>query len=357
MIHRNFRPATLAASLLLAFASSPANAQQTIKLTVAAGHPLVFLWVRALDEVFIPEVDKRLAANGNKYKIEWTKAWGGTLVKLGNESKGMSDGVVDLGIVGTVFEAARFPLQSISYYTPFGSDRIDLVSSTITGLQTTVPAMGDAWNKNGLKYLAGVSLDSYHIWSTFPITKYEDLIGKKISAPGPAANWVKGTGAVGVAGSLNTYYEDVKSGVSDGAVLFATAAWGLKFHEVAPYVTKVNFGAQFGGGVAINKRRFDKLPPEVQTAIIEAGKKYDIEYPKAQAALVANRFEAMAAAGAKISEFPESERKRWADTLSPVAKIWAADMQSKGLPADQVLNGYMSGLIKGGTAVPRDWSK
>jgi TRAP-type transport system periplasmic protein len=356
MIPFKHHPAVLATTLLLAVAHAPANAQKTIRLTAAAGHPPVFLWVKHLDDVFIPEVDRRLALTGN-YKIDWTKAWGGTLVKLGSESKGMGDGVVDLGVVATVFETPRFPLQSISFYAPFGSDRVDLVSNTISDLQKSVPAMSDAWTKNGLKYLAGVSLDSYHIWSTFPITKFEDLNGKKISAPGPAANWVKGTGAVGVAGTLNTYYEDIKSGVSDGAIVFATAAWGLKFHEVAPYVTKVNFGAQFGGGIAINKRRFDGLPPEVQTAIVEAGKKYEVEYPKAQTALVAQRFKEMAADGAKVSELSESERKRWADALSPVAKIWAADMQSKGLPADQVLNGYMSNLIKGGANVPRDWSK
>jgi TRAP-type C4-dicarboxylate transport system substrate-binding protein len=54
---------------------------------------------------------------------------------------------------------------------------------------------------------------------------------------------VQGTGAVAVAGNLNTYYEDIKSGVSDGASPSATGAWGAKVHEVAPYITKVNFGS------------------------------------------------------------------------------------------------------------------
>lgn len=353
---RTIRPAVLAAAVWLAFAAVPAQAQQTIKLTAAAGHPPVFLWVKTLDEVFIPEVDRKLAAGG-KYKIEWTKAFGGTLVKLGSESKGIADGVADLGVVSTLFEAAKFPLQNVSYYTPFGTDNIELMSQTIAGLQKNIPAMADAWNKNGLTYLGGMALDSYHIWTKFPITRIEDLNGKKISAPGPAANWIRGTGAVGVAGSLNTYYEDIKSGVSDGVVVFTTGAWGAKVHEVAPYVTKVNFGAQFAGGIAINKRRFEKLPPEVQAVIREAGDKWTAEYSKAQAALVDARLKEMVAAGAKISELPEAERKRWADALSPVAKTWAADAQSKGLPADQVLNGYMNSLIKAGTKVPRDWSK
>lgn len=102
----------LALATLLAAAglTAPAQAQQTIRMTAAAGHPPVFLWVKLLDEFFIPEVDKRLAAAG-KHRIEWTKAWGGTLIKLGAESKGIGDGIADLGFVGTIFEAPRFPMQ------------------------------------------------------------------------------------------------------------------------------------------------------------------------------------------------------------------------------------------------------
>lgn len=350
------RIAPLALAALLALAAGASQAQQTIKLTAAAGHPPVFLWVKTLDEVFVPEVDRKLAATG-KYKIEWTKAWGGTLVKLGNESKGIADGVADLGIVSTVFEGPKFPLQNVSYYTPFGTQDIGLVSKTIADMQKSIPAMADAWSKNGLTYLGGMALDSYHIWTKFPLTRIEDLQGKKISAPGPAANWIRGTGAVGVSGTLNTYYEDIKSGVSDGAVVFTTGAWGAKLHEVAPYVTKVNFGAQFAGGIAMNKRRFDRLPPEVQAAIREAGVKWEAEYARAQSALVETRLKEMTAAGARISELSETERKRWADALPPVAKTWAADAQSKGLPAGDVLGAYMGSMARSGTKVPRDWSK
>ena len=349
--------AALTLGTLGALTSGPAAAQQVIKLTAAAGHPPVFLWVKLADEVLIPEVDRRLAAAGGKYRIEWTKAWGGTLLKLGSESKGVADGVADLAIVSTIFEAPKFPLQNVSYFTPFGTDDVGLISRTVAELQQSIPPMGDAWTKNGLVYLGGMALDSYHVWSKFPITKLEDLQGKKLSAPGPSANWVKGTGAVAVAGSLNTYYEDIKSGVSDGALVFTTGAWGAKLHEVAPYVTKVNFGAMFAGGVAINKSRFDKLPPEVQKAFREAGEVWMDTYAKQQNAAVAALMQKMVEAGAKVSELSEPERKRWADSLGPVARTWAADAQGKGLPADAVLRAYVAGLTKAGAKMPRDWTK
>lgn len=355
----NFRRSLLSAAAAAAVATLvhlPAAAQQVIKLTATAGHPPVFLWVKTMDEVFIPEVDKRLAAAGNKYKIDWTKAWGGTLIKLGSESKGVADGIADIGLVSTIFEAAKFPLQNVTYYTPFGSDDVAVISKTISELQSKIPAMADAWNKNGLTYLNGMALDSYHIWTKFPVTKIEDLQGKKLSAPGPAANWVKGTGAVAVAGTLNSYYEDIKSGVSDGAVVFATGAGAAKLHEVAPYVTKVNFGSQFSGGIAVNKSRFEKLPPEVQQALQGAADEWSAQYAKMQSAAVQTVLTNMTAAGAKISELSPAERKRWADALGPVAQTWSADVTAKGGPGKDVLKMYTDALKRSGAQLPRDWT-
>lgn len=350
------RQITTAALLAASALSAPVQAQQTVRLTATAGHPPVFLWVKLMDEFFIPEVNRRLAAAGGPVKIEWTKAWGGTLVKLGGESKALTDGVADVAFVSTIFEAAKFPMQNITYFTPFGADSIAVVTQQVDALQASIPAMGQSWSKHGLVYLGGAALDAYHIWTNFPLHSIDDLKGKKITAPGPAANWIKDTGAIAVAGNLNTYYEDIKSGVSNGVITFATGAWGAKVHEVAPYITKVNFGAQYAGGLVINKKRFDKLPPAVQKILREVGAQYQERFAAAQTDAAEGLLKKAQEAGAKISEMAPAERKRWADALPPVGMIWAADLQAKNLPGDQILKSYMAGLKKAGVQVPRDWS-
>lgn len=355
MKRRRFKQLVAGAAIALAFGS--AHAQQTIRLTAATGHPTVFLWVKTLDEVFLPEVDRRLAAAGGKHRIEWTRAWGGTLLKLGSESKGFSDGVADLGLVLTVFEAPKFPLHNVSYFTPFGTEDIALVDRTVADLQRRIPAMNDVWTRNNLVYLGGLALENYQIFTKFPLTRLEDLQGKKISAPGPAANWIKGTGAIAVSGNLNTYYEDLKSGVSDGVIVFGGAAASAKLFEVAPHLTRVNFGAMFAGGIAVNRNRFEKLPPEVQTAMREAAQVFSASYAKAQNEATEAALKRMVDAGLKVADFPEAERKRWADALPPVAKTWADELEGKGQPARQVLSGYMESLVKAGARIPRDWSK
>ena len=47
----------------------------------------------------------------------------------------------------------------------------------------------------------------------FPVESLADLRGRKIAAPGPAINWLSGTGAVGVSGNLTSYYNELQTGV------------------------------------------------------------------------------------------------------------------------------------------------
>lgn len=355
MHRRLFLAFALAASFVL---GAPASAQQTIKLTMSAGHPPAFLWVRVLEEFFIPEIDRRLAAGGGKHRIEWTRAWAGTLAKVGQESVAIKDGISDIGFVGTLFEAARFPLQNVTYYTPFGTNDVALISRIIAELQDRHPAMSDAWNRNNLLYLAGASLDTYQIFTTFPIRSIDDLKGRKISAPGTAANWLNGTGAIAVGGNLNTYFEDIKSGASEGALAFVTGGFAARLHEVTKYATRINIGAMYAGGIIMNKRRFDSMPPEVQKIFREVGAEYAVRFARLETETAAALEKKMTEAGVTFSDLAPAERRRWANALPDIGKIWAADLKTKqNLPAEAVLVDYMATLKKAGVEVPRDWAK
>lgn len=330
---------------------------QTVKMTAIAGHPPALPWVKLADEFFIPEVDKRLAAAGSKTKFEWTKAWGGTAVKLGSESGAVKDGLAELAFVSTIFEAPKFPLQNVSYVAPFMTDDIAMIAKVIKTMQAKIPAMADAWTKNNMVFLGGTGLDSYHLFTKTPINKLEDLNGKKINAPGPSANWVKGTGAVAVAGSLQTYYNDIQTGVTEGALTFATGAFPIKLTEVAPHITKVNYGAQFAGALVMSKRVYDKLPADAKKIVMEVGAEYDAKLSALLTATSVSLMQKMVEGGAKVRELSPAERKQWAAVLPNVALPWAKDLDAKGLPGTQVLNEFVAQIRAAGVQFPRDWSK
>ena len=91
-------------------------------------------------------------------------------------------------------------------------------------LHRTMPAMADAWTAQNQKFLGANSIDSYHLLTKFPVHRVEDLRGRKILAPGPAAAWLEGTGAVAVDGGFTTTTSRFKAGVADGVVTILTGA-------------------------------------------------------------------------------------------------------------------------------------
>ena len=344
----------VAAGLILSMPLGSAVAKN-YKITVVAGHPPIFLWVTLCRDYFIPEVDKRIAPLG--HKIEWNQAYGGTVAKIGGALEAIEEGVADMGFVGTIFEAPKMPLHNVSYMTPFGTDNIFYVVDTIAELQAKIPELAQEWTNHNQIYLGGAALDTYGTLTNFPVNSVDGVNGHKLAAPGPSANWLKGTGGVPVASNLNEYYNGIKTGVFEGTLTFMTAAAAIKVHEVAPNICMVNFGSQFAGGLSINKDVFESFPPEVQKIFIEVGKEYTKKLAEAQAARASKAMEAMKAGGATVTVLSEAERKRWADKLPNVPMEWAASMEKKGLPGKAMLNGYLDGLRSRGVKLARDWDK
>lgn len=342
-------------SAMAAFALAPAHAE-TINATVVAGHPKIFLWVQTLSDTFIPSVDKAL--EGTDYKMNWTEAYGGTLAKVGGELDAMEDGLAQIGIVSSLFEPSLLSLQNVSYETPFGSPDVDVVFDAVDEMHDEIPDMRKLWEKHDLEYLGGgFGLEDYLLMTNFPVDKIDDLKGKKINAPGPAVNWLEGTGAVGVSGNLTTYYNDLQTGVTDGVIVFPTAAAPAKLCEQAKYITLTHFGAQYAGAIVAKKSWFDEQPPAVQKAIRSGVDAFASQYRSGLEKKVAKAMQTMKDCGAEVSELSEDQRKAWANALPNLPMKWAAEQDAKGLAGTEVVKTFLKKLRDAGTELPRDWDK
>lgn len=345
--------ASCAASAVLIGALS-AQAAETIKVTVVNGHPPVFLWVKHLTQTYIPTVNKAL--EGTEYQIDWSENYGGTLAAVGGELEAIEDGLAQVGAVPTVFEPTSLPLQNVTYFTPFSSADPALIMKVMDDLHASVPGLTSSWQGYEAEYLGGgFALDNYVLMTTFPVTSIDDLKGRRIAAPGPAVNWLEGTGAVGVAGNLTTYYSDIQTGVFEGVIVFPTAAAPAKLHEVAPHITRTDFGAQYAGTLVANKPWFDEQPEVVQKALQAGAKAYTEAYLAEQTARVDAAFSAMTGGGATVTELEAAEKARWAAALPQIADIWAKDAEGKGLAGNEVLEAYMTALKAAGAPLLRDW--
>lgn len=344
-----------AAAYVFGLGIVPANsfAEETITLTVATGHAPVVAWVKLLDEFYIPEVDRRLAETGN-YKIEWTKGYSSTIAKIGGEIDAVEQGVADLAIVGATFNPDRLPLQTVSYYTPFVSNDLGTVVSVIDELNRSNPAMIDLWKANNLKYLSGIGVDNFEIFSTHEVKSYKDFIGDKIGGIGPNLSWLL-DGMTGVALLPNSAYTDLQTGVYEAALVPTTLGLTLRVSEATDYLVKVNFGAQCWGAVAMNAEVFDGLPDEVQKVFEAVGIEYTAKLIEVMNQAVVTNTKTMVDGGLKIIELPAGETEEWAVSMKNTAKTWSDTMEAKGLPGKEIVRAYLDGARARGGKPVRDW--
>ena len=352
MLHfRTF--ATAAVASFVISSTGVASAQEAITINIGSSHPVTNIWVYAMKNTFQPELDRLLKEGGDKYKINWSENYGGTLYKFTDTRAAVRDRIVDVGMVGTLWEGSTMPLQNVTYYTPFATDDHNLLIKIYDKLNAELPELQKSWEEQNMVYLSPMITDTYDVYANFPIATLEDLKNRKINAPGTSANWLRDTGATPVDGALTTYYTNVQTGVTEGALTFASGAFPIKLYEVAPNLTRVGIGSMVMGAVAINKSFFDGLPAEVQTAIREAGKltsKAHGEYVTQQANTAIDK---MKEGGLKVSELPAEEKKKWVDSLPNLVEPWLAQ---GGDAAKTVLKAYFAELEANGVTPVRDWA-
>lgn len=335
----------------------PAGAQETIRLTIVDGYPPKALQVRTLIEYFIPEVDKRLAETGN-YKISWNQAFSGQIVKVRNVLTGLENRLGDIGVVTTVFHQDKVPLQAVAYVTPFVTSDPVLVSRTLDELSEDLPEIKQDWRGYNQELLTSFSvIDSYQMFFKDKIDSVDGFSGVKIAGAGINMRYLTGTGATPVVGSMVNYYNQLKTGAIEGAMLWPDAAVAFKLVEEAPYMLKADLGTANSKAITMNKDAYESLPDEVRQAILDVIPAYRDYTAKAALADADEAYANFREAGGEIVEMPQDARVAWANTMPNIAKEWAGDLDKAGKPGTKMLNAYMDKMRAADQPIIRQWDK
>ena len=347
------------ALVISAAATVAANAQQTIKLTMIDGYPPKALWVAKLIDFYMPEVNKRLAAAGNKYKIDWQQAFSGQIAKPRGVMDAIKNKLGDIGVVTTVFHSSKLPLNNLPYYTPFASRNPILVSKVMDELMDKFPAFQKQFDDQNQIVLTNYSsIDNYGIFTKTKIEKMDQVNGLKLNAAGPNALYIKPLGGVGVLGSLLTYANQIKTGVTDGCIIWPEATITFKIAEVAPHYLETDFGTGVNKSLTINSEVWKTLPPDVQKVLKETARDYRDKVAQAaldKADVSMKKFKAM---GGTVVTLSKEEQKKWAQKMPNIAQNLAKDVEKKnGYPAMKILAAYMDALRAAGEKPARNWDK
>ena len=345
----------LAATTAMAvLAGGAAFAQQSITVNIGSSHPEANIWVYAMKNTFQPEVNRILAENGNEYQVDWVENYAGTLYKFTDTREAVMDGIVDVGMVGTVWEGANMPLQNVTYFTPFATEDHRMIIEIFDDLSENLPELKNSWAENGMVHLSSLITDSYDIYGTFPVNSMADLQNRKLNAPGTSANWLRETGATPVDGALTTYYTNIQTGVTEGTLSFASGILPTRVYEVAPELTRVGIGSMYFGGIAANKDFFDGLPAPVQEAFREAAQATSVAHGDYVADLAARALDEMQKAGLTIHQLPEAEKAAWVEGLPNIVEPW---LEQTGEAGKTVLKAYFDALEERGATPLRNWAE
>lgn len=344
------------AAVAIAMMTTGATAAESVSLTTVSGYPPTASWVAKFQEVYVPEVERRLAETGN-YEIDWTYGWGGAIVGPKGELEAIETGLADIGVVQTVFHPDRLRVYDIAYATPFVSTDIDLISKTVNDLAGVYPEMQRVWTENGQKMLVALAaVDNYQIMMRGEFTGPASLQGKKIGGAGMALRYIESVGATGVSSNLADYYNGVATGIFDGVIVWATAGNNFKIYEPAPTYVEVDFGGVNSMALSINSDVWESLPAEVQTALQDAAEVYREALAEFSIEDAASAIDQMVEQGVTVVEVSAEDRTEWAAGLPNIAAEWAAEVEAKGVPGTKILSDYIAAMKAADQPVLRDWS-
>jgi len=345
----------------LAFAAGfaqPLHAAESIKAVVIDGYPDKAMWVREFSNFFIPEVDKRLAESGN-YEMDWQESYGGSIVKPKGVLEGIELGLGDIGIVTTIFHSSKLPSQALAAVTPFVSADARAVAKAVDEIAREFPTMQKEFEAQNQVYLAtGVVLDTYQLLSTDPVASLADIEGDKVAGAGMNLRYLEGIeGAVGVRGGLTDFYSMLQTGLVDDAMLWPEAARTFKIAEVAPYMLKADLGAVNSKTVTVNADYWAKLPDEVKDVLQDVAIAYRDHVAAIAMDAATESRDAYVAAGGKVIDMSDEERKAWADGMPNIAAEWASALDADGEPGSEMLKAYLGKLAESGHTPLRDWTE
>jgi TRAP-type C4-dicarboxylate transport system substrate-binding protein len=254
-------------------------------------------------------------------------------------------GVADIAYVGASYVADKLPLSSVGELPEAFSNSC---KGTVAFWEIAKPGgvLDQAeYAPQGVRALAVLVLPPYQVFSTGQISGLSDLKGLKVRATGAAKQIaLSKLGAVPVSMSAPETREALSRGTVD-AVAFPIGS--IQPYDLAPYLKSATEGTNFGSFVAtwmISQSKYDSLPAEVQKALTDAGAAATLNGCKETDAADAAEKQAIIDAGVTFVKLRDADMQTLDATMASVGDDWAADLDTRGKPATQVLQAFRAAL-------------
>ncbi len=355
MTVRNFALTAAAAATALAV-SAQASAKE-MEITVVAAPPPAVTFVGTFKDIVSVKINERLKAEGHDLQIKWNHAYSQTIAKFPEVFEAIEEGIGGAGLILKNFEPSNLPLEAYPVYMPFFDASRDQLNEIDIALRKKIPELNGAYAKHNQVFITSGVNDSMHMFSKFPVTKFEDIKGRKLGSSGSFGQWLRDTGAISVNSSMNQSYTNIKNGVYEGYPISVILAFVYKTWSAAPYFTEINFGPSNVSAITFNTNTWKALPSYAQKIVHEEAAKWVGYQNKADDAKRGKFLGIMKKRGVKFGKLPEAERQKWAKTMPNIAKEWAERLDEKGQPGTKLMNAFMEEIRARKINIARHWDR
>ncbi|MFZ2526832.1 MAG: TRAP transporter substrate-binding protein DctP [Rhodococcus sp. (in: high G+C Gram-positive bacteria)] len=285
-----------------------------------------------------------LESDGPAVGLEIEYFASGQLGKQSDMPALLRTGVAEIAAVSPAYVGTQLPLSNVGDLPGLTDDACVGGDAMRSMMQPGTTLFETELKKNDVHPLWVAVLPGYEAMSgDFPIRTAADLEGKIMRSTGGVADRVvDAAGAAGVSMPLGDLYEAISRGTVQGTLASPLSITPYKLEEVLSYSTE---GARLGSFTvtySISHRVWQELTSEQRDVLTAAS-----DRAQEAACLEFNRTaaesrETMRASGVQMDAVTDETRPAW-DAIAETTRIgWVRDLESIGLPAQQVLDETMA---------------
>ena len=248
---------------------------------------------------------------------------------------GVVKGISDFGLSVFAYSPGRFPVIA-AVDNPLGYPNAYVATKTINELSRKFKPkeLSDVH----VCYLFAHGPGLLHT-AKKPVRTLEDVKGLKIRSTGTSQLIVRALGAVPVAMSQGETYDALKKNIVDGTLVPIEALEGFKQAEVLKYTT-LTYSAAYSQGffVAMNLKKWNALPKNLQQIITDVSKKYEEITAKAWEDSDISGRKFASGLGHEFIELSDAESAKFKEAVKPVFDEYIKNANAKGVDGQAVFD-------------------
>jgi len=170
-----------------------------------------------------------------------------------------------------------------------------------------------------------------NIFANKPVRNLQEMKGLKVRVQG-APIWSKTFAAIGMSPTVIAYdeiYNAIQNGVIQAGENEAAGVEAMKFYEVGPNLNMTEHAITIRP-ICFSGKTFKRLPPDLQAAIVKAGKEAGIYGRQVESGADAAKLDAMEKAG-RLKKIPFADRAQMKKLADPVMADYAKEIGAEAI--------------------------